>query len=271
MAYYDENPPNKKHWSYPLFVLKYDPETWLPLKNPHRYDSLLMNPQDNIENIDEDYIGEVLDELPEQQRLRFRDGEFSDEGDGLIYRSFKRENNVGTVARNHNMTIWIGMDFNVSPNTAICANVTDTSIYVFDEIYLMNSNTFEMCDVIKERFGNFHINIVPDATGSRRQTSSTVSDHEILRQAGFNVLSSVNPFRVDRYLAVNNLLEKRRLIIDTKCVKIIKDLEQLSYKEGTNQPDTIDKSLGHISDGLGYLVYKTHGIIKRQQSQTIQL
>ena len=30
MAYYDENPPTKRHWSYPLFIKGLDPETWEP-------------------------------------------------------------------------------------------------------------------------------------------------------------------------------------------------------------------------------------------------
>ena len=29
-AYYDENPPTKRHWSYPLFMKGLDPDTWEP-------------------------------------------------------------------------------------------------------------------------------------------------------------------------------------------------------------------------------------------------
>ena len=259
-AYYDENPPNKKHWSYPLFILKKDPEDWKPLGHPERYTSMRINPQDNIENIDEDYITEILDDLSENQRLRFKYGEFTDEGEGKIYHSFKREDNCRVVKRNVNAPIWIGMDFNVDPMTAVIANITDDSIFVFDEIYLPNSNTSNMARTIKEKYRNTHITIIPDSTGKNRHPSSSTTSHEILRQAGFTVQYSHNPFRVDRYNSVNNLLEKKKLLIDNGCIKTIRDLEQVSYKEGTNLPDTTDHSLGHITDGLGYLVYNTHGI-----------
>ncbi len=45
----------------------------------------------------------------------------------------------------------------------------------------------------------------------------------------------------------------RRLFIDPSCTELIKCLEQLIYKNGTNEPD---KSLGieHAGDALGYPV-----------------
>jgi hypothetical protein len=70
---------------------------------------------------------------------------------------------------------------------------------------------------------------------------------------GFRVEYNKNPARMDRYNVVNNLLEKDRLIISPKCVNLIKDLEQVSFKEGSSQLDIgNDKTLTHISDALGY-------------------
>jgi hypothetical protein len=44
---------------------------------------------------------------------------------------------------------------------------------------------------------------------------------------------------------------------------LIKDLEQVSFKEGSAQLDTsLDKSLTHISDALGYGAWYCFPIIK---------
>lgn len=76
-AYYDENPPNKGHWSYKLFIKKLDVETGLPLKQPSNYQSFKLNPSDNAQNLSSQYLSQ-LDSLSARMRRRFRDGEFAD-------------------------------------------------------------------------------------------------------------------------------------------------------------------------------------------------
>jgi phage terminase large subunit len=262
-VYLDCNPPRKSHWTYPLFIEGLDPDTWEPKKDAHRYASILMNPHDNLENIDPDYLS-MLEGLPEKERARFLHGEFTDDDNTQVYYSFKRDLNVkNQIEINKRHPLWIGMDFNISPMSAVICQSYDDSIFVLDELFLMTSNTNEMADAIAQKYGRGH-RIVPDSTGKRKQTSSAGwSDHEILRNKGFKVASTNNPFRMDRYNTVNLLLEKQRLLIDKKCVKLIRDLEQVSYKEGTNLQDLSgDKTLGHISDALGYLCYYHHPILK---------
>lgn len=75
--YYDCNPPSKGHWIYKIFYLKKDPDTKEPLPDPQNYQAIKMNPKDNEENLPPEYFV-TLDGLSANQRLRFRDGEFSD-------------------------------------------------------------------------------------------------------------------------------------------------------------------------------------------------
>lgn len=261
-AYYDENPPTKRHWSYPLFLKGLDPDTWEPRKDSGKYTHLLMNPQDNIENIDADYI-ELLEQLPEKERKRFLEGEFTDDSNTAIYYAFDREKNVKKIERDKKQYIWVGMDFNINPMTAVVCQSYNDKIYVLDEFFIMSSDTAEMGEEIIKKYGR-GLRVVPDSTGKRKQTSSSGwSDHEILRSLGFVVVSSNNPFRIDRYNTVNNLLEKERIIINPRCVKLIKDLEQVSYKEGSSLPETSkDSTLTHISDALGYLCWYHYPILK---------
>ena len=254
VAFYDENPPTKRHWSYPLFMRGLDPDTWEPRKDADKYTSILMNPEDNIQNIDPDYL-ELLDQLPEKDRQRFLKGEFTEESEGNIYHAFSRENNVKDIERQAGFPVMVGMDFNVNPMTAVICQIINDKVYVIDEIYLEQSHTKEMAETIRLKYPG-PWTFIPDATGKALKTSAAgISDHEILKQHGFQIPFVQNPFRADRYNCVNNLLEKGRLIVNRKCVKLIRDLEQVSYKEGTNLPDTKEKSLTHISDALGYLCH----------------
>lgn len=80
----DENPPNKGHWSYKCFVLKIEPLSKAPLENPESYCSLLMNPKDNIENLDPTYLAN-LQRLPKRQRDRFWLGIFTDDTENALW------------------------------------------------------------------------------------------------------------------------------------------------------------------------------------------
>jgi len=83
-AYYDFNPPSKKHWTYLRHVEKRDPETKQALKHPFNYGFFLINPADNRDNLDEKYL-EMLDALPEKARNRFLLGRFADDTDGALW------------------------------------------------------------------------------------------------------------------------------------------------------------------------------------------
>ena len=273
---YDENPPEKSHWTYSLFILGKDPEDWADIDTT-KYEYLIMNPEDNLENIDESYIEDILNQLPKDQRDRFRDGLFQDTAIGSIYHSFKRDINVKEFERVKELNEESkkiefkfrptnGMDFNVNPMTSVCCEIYDETIYVFDEIYLKNSNTYKMADETYIRLGNESVRIVPDSTGKANKTSSTKTDHKILRDKGFEVVKTHNPLKVDRYNTVNHLLANGRIIIHPRCKYLIKDLEQLTH-------DNIDKEkmLSHISDALGYVAWAYFPLKSIKKSSTRQL
>ena len=83
-AYYDLNPGAKTHWVYRLFLDNKDPETKQPIRRPENYRYYQINPLDNRENLDPEYLAE-LDDLPAKARKRFRDGDFSDVSDGVLW------------------------------------------------------------------------------------------------------------------------------------------------------------------------------------------
>lgn len=266
-AYYDMNPPSKSHWSYLQFIKKLNPVDNIPLKKPEIYKHLLMNPKDNAQNIDEGYI-DLLGTLPERDRARFEDGDFSETDDGSAYYSFSREKNVRETKVQYG-TMFVFMDFNVSPMTAVVGQIVGNELHVHDEVFLeKNSDTYKMCHELKSR-GYQGLRVIPDSTGRNRKTSG-MSDFKILQEHGFTIEDVFNPFVRDRVTNVNRLFHNLMIIINPKCVKLINDLEKVTWKDG-DLFEGQDGMLTHISDALGYGCWKLFPMVGKKQQSTIQL
>lgn len=82
--YYDENPPDKGHWTYKLFVTKQDPETKGMLPEPERYAAMQLNPADNIENLGEGYL-KTLEGLSARLKARFLHGKFRETAPNALF------------------------------------------------------------------------------------------------------------------------------------------------------------------------------------------
>lgn len=83
-VYYDENPPDKGHWTYRLFRLKQDPETKQALPDPTNYESMQLNPIDNLSNLGADYL-KTLQGLSGRLQKRFLEGEFRDSAPNALF------------------------------------------------------------------------------------------------------------------------------------------------------------------------------------------
>lgn len=82
--YGDQNPPSKSHWSYQVFELHLNPENKLPIADPDNWVTMLMNPDENLENLDEDYLM-TLEGLPERAKKRFLRGEYAEDIVGALW------------------------------------------------------------------------------------------------------------------------------------------------------------------------------------------
>jgi len=84
-AYYDCNPPNKKHWLHEMFLDGIEPEEKQPYEHPEQYASLLMNPIDNKENLPDGYIETILGGLSRRKRERFLLGLWRSSVEGALW------------------------------------------------------------------------------------------------------------------------------------------------------------------------------------------
>ena len=111
--------------------------------------------------------------------------------------------------------------------------------------------TERMADEIKQRYPNSKIICYPDPAGKARGTNSTFSDHELLRLAKFTLrVKRQAPSVIDSVNAVNNAMKE--CIIDKRCKGFIRDLEQVTNKEGTRIIEKNNPELTHYSDAFRY-------------------
>jgi hypothetical protein len=122
-AYYDFNPPSKKHWTYRQFVEKLDPDTGKPDKFPDNYRLHLINPADNRENLDPAYLG-MLDSLPERARNRFLLGRFADDTEGALWTDEVIAQNRRLGRLEEHIPDWLRVVVAVDPSG--CAGEQDT-------------------------------------------------------------------------------------------------------------------------------------------------
>ena len=177
---------------------------------------------------------------------------------GRIYYSFDRALNVRKYEGTTPDVVYVGMDFNIDPMSAVVAVRMGDTLHIIDEVRLFSSNTQEMVNELKQRFPKTRIWAYPDPAGNQRKTSAGgQTDIMILTNAGFVVKAprAHTPVR-DRINAVNSRLCSssgvRHLFVDPKCKYTIEGLERQVYKEGSSQPDK-DSGYDHMNDALGYM------------------
>jgi len=214
----------------------------------------------------QEYKDNLLASYTEEEIQAYVYGKFVNLTAGRVCKPFDREKHV--IVRDdieelkRNGHVFVGADFNVDYMSASIGVDLNGHIHYFDSFRKSNSNTFEMADWLRSKYPNL-IHCYPDATGKARKTSSTKSDHQILRDAGFRIHSRKgNPPVKDRVNAFNRLLKDDRITINPKCKDLINDCELMVWNQG-DLDQTTDKARTHAFDSASYPVFSMHPLVKR--------
>jgi hypothetical protein len=190
---------------------------------------------------------------------------------GLVYTSFDRREHVSEDTKyDHNLPLRWTLDFNYDPMSSIVAQIDRKHVNVIDEIVLRKSGTLEACEAFCAKYGNHgqSIYIYGDSSGNQNRSSSQTTDFGIIREFFRNHRTKVilrmpqsNPSVRDRINLMNMKLRSAakevQMHVHPRCKELIKDFEQVSYKNGVNDIDKDrDRLRTHLSDALGYLLWQ---------------
>jgi len=247
--------PEELNWGYDM-----------ALNNENRFDVGVVTAS-SLDNhhTSELYKQNLLRAYTEEQIKAYVEGQFVNLTMGRVCKPFNRNDHV--VRRNDmaelltTFPIEFGIDFNVDYMSAELFVDINGYMHFFDEIRLNNSDTFEISEAIRDKYPNCSLSY-PDATGKSRKSSSTTTDHQILKDAGFTIkVKNSNPPVKNRVNTWNWLLKEKRVTIDPNCVNLIRDNEIMTWKNG-DLNKTGDLSLTHAFDAGSYPAFYKYQLKK---------
>ena len=254
--------PKGYDWVYQRFISEPKPGYEVIQARPYENRFLLEQVPDFYERLKGSY-----DEKFYQQEVL---GQYLHMRGGLVYHAFDRTIHVGELEVDPSLPLLWTLDFNVDPMSSVVAQIQKGRVRVLHEIVLRHATTDEACSEFYGAFGKHGAGIVVygDASGNNAQTTGS-SDYQIIREffrtngrvpLEFRV-PKANPQVRDRVNLMNAKLKSAsgeiQMLVHGRCKELIKDFEQVAYKEDSNQVDKEkDRNRTHLSDALGYLVWQ---------------
>lgn len=220
-----------------------------------------------------DELKKVYDEQYYNIFVLAQNGEYNN---GLVIKDFSDEN-IKEITYQPEMDLHISCDFNVDPMCWVFAHKTDDKVFYFDEIAMENTTTAKACDEFYRRYPNHKGKIIVngDASGDNRSCTSEYTNYVIINkkllQFGYDMeiqIKAFNPPIKNRIMAFNSKVRSANgevcLFVDKKCEKLLYNIYNLKYKEGSSKIDIPTyqqikqskelKFLSHPMDAASYLV-----------------
>jgi PBSX family phage terminase large subunit len=220
--------------------------------------------------LDEEFIQSMIDNYPPQLIKAYLEGEFVNLNSGSVYPNFDRKLNHTdkSLADFPGYPLHIGQDFNNNNCASVVHVIHQGNPIAIDEISGA-LNTEQVIRIIKERYGNRHITMYPDASGGQNKTSAAMSDLALLKQAGFELnYTSKNLAVKDRVNAMNGVFCNnsgiRRYLINTRiCKEYTRCLEQQVYDKNGQPDKSATSGVDHMLDAGGYFIHRMYPITGR--------
>jgi hypothetical protein len=197
-------------------------------------------------------------------------GEYLSMEGGRVYFAFDRKVHVAPVMVDPGLRLLWALDFNVDPMSSVVAQIDRGKVRVVDEIVIRHATTRDACMEFLKRYPRHDVGITiyGDASGSRSQTTGC-SDYAMVREhfgASSNIrleenIPKSNPPVKERVNLTNKQLMSAYgtvgLTVDPKCKELIQDFEEVCFKgDSTDIDKDRDRQRTHLSDALGYLLWK---------------
>ena len=259
------NPEIQKGWIYKTFY-----------QNPPKNYRLICAPTTQNIYLPDGFCEELKKLYDKSYYEIFVLGNFGDFSTNLVVKNFT-EKNIRSITYQKDLDLHISCDFNVDPMAWVLAHKTDDKVFYFDEIVMENTTTSKTCEEFHSRYPNHKGKIIVngDASGDNRNCASEYTNYVIIKKSlesfGYEVdikIKSFNPPIKNRVAAFNSKVCNAKgeigLYIDPKCEKLLYNIYNLRYIEGSSKIDIPTytqikqskelKFLSHPFDAASYLV-----------------
>lgn len=220
----------------------------------------------------------LAETYPENLRLAYLEGQFTNLNSGNVYSSFSREHNHEQIEFQPRETLHFGLDFNVTNVNAAVSVIRDNKPYTGAEVTRC-MDTPGFIATVKSRFPDHPIVVYPDNNGDSRNTvGASQTDIKLLKEAGFTVVTvrdekknKKNPRIKNRVNTVNGLCcsmdGERRWKIDTdKCPELTDAIEQQAW-DGNGMPTKDpNNNVDDLCDAAGYFLWSRWPLVRRESS-----
>jgi PBSX family phage terminase large subunit len=263
MIFLAENPPSKWHWTYRRFVEGKCPETKKDI-DKSKVCCMQMNPVDNLENIDDEYL-DLLKTLPEAEQKRFLRGEFSDDIVGGVYadqlEAAVKDGRICPVTT-VNAPVHAAFDVGFNDSTSIFIfQFSDDKIHILDYLEDFGRGAESYLAQIKNKGYNLHTLVLPhDVANNNWGTGHSAVDEIYKLKSKYNFARILKIDRTKRMVDDINLVRATfaSIKIDVeKCEKALSALGHYRY-EYNEKTLTYDDSPApdwcrHAADAMRYL------------------
>lgn len=214
----------------------------------------------------EGFVEDLMQKYPPNLIEAYLEGEFVNLDTAVVFAEYNRKIHGSSVFQpDYNDIILVGADFNIKKGKSVYAVVRTEPqgqvVNVFHEYTA--KDTYDLAAHIKRRFPGFlndgRVICYPDATGARDYTSSTESDHDILRSHGIRVVAnSKNPAIGEIVSHVNSAFHRGLIRINEAAApELVRCCEQWGYDENLKPVKGGKDDLSNIGDALKYLIWGT--------------
>jgi len=211
---------------------------------------------DNEAYLAEGFIASRIASLTAEEARNRIEGLFVSASDA-VYSTFERRVNVRPCPPELASPLYLGVDFNNNPMSGVFLQRPGIEWRAIGEVIKRGTTEEHAARLVAwcQDHGFHHktAKVVPDASGSSKQHATGKSDHEILRQAGFELCGPrANPPIKDRDNAVLRAIRrggKPYFFIDPSCSQLITALSKLRHTGRDRSPYT------HPIDCVGYVIH----------------
>jgi hypothetical protein len=217
-------------------------------------------------HIDENYVVDLMEKYPPHLVEAYVKGEFVNLETATVFAEYDRiKHRSNLFHAEAGEPILIGADFNVGKCSSVYAVMRNGPggqiLHIFDEH--IARDTFSLAEHIKKKYQAHLLRnmiiIYPDSSGSHASTSSTMSDHDILRECGAKVIAERrNPPIAETVSHANNCFHKNQILInDSTCNDLAEVCDNWGYDSSLKPAKGGQNDYSHFGDALRYLVWQS--------------